>query len=81
MTFSHPLLLLTLLVVPLAIALYKLAARRRMRYAVRYTNVDVLALVVAARAGHGADTSQRACSWLRSQHCAWRCRDHTSRRR
>ncbi|HEX7581600.1 MAG TPA: VWA domain-containing protein [Gaiellaceae bacterium] len=48
MTFSHPLLLLTLLVVPLALGLYKLAARRRMRYAVRYTNVDVLALVVAA---------------------------------
>lgn len=47
MTFSHPLLLLTLLVVPLALALYTLAARRRMRYAVRYTNVDVLALVVA----------------------------------
>ena len=34
MTFSHPLLLLTLLLVPLAIALYKLAERRRMRYAV-----------------------------------------------
>ena len=48
MTFSHPLLLLTLLVVPLALVLYTLAARRRMRYAVRYTNVDVLALVVAA---------------------------------
>lgn len=48
MTFSHPLLLLTLLVVPLALVLYRLAARRRMRYAVRYTNVDVLALVAAA---------------------------------
>jgi len=48
MTFSHPLLLLTLLVVPLAIALYKLAERRRMQYAVRYTNVDLLALVAAS---------------------------------
>jgi Ca-activated chloride channel family protein len=48
MTFSHPLLLLTLLVVPLAFALYKLVERRRMRYAVRYTNVDLLALVAAS---------------------------------
>ncbi|MGZ8717503.1 MAG: VWA domain-containing protein [Gaiellaceae bacterium] len=48
MSFGHPLLLLTLLVVPLAIALCKLAGRRRMRYAVRYTNVDLLALVAAS---------------------------------
>ena len=48
MSFGHPLLLLALLAVPLAIALFKLAERRRMRYAVRYTNVDVLALVAAA---------------------------------
>jgi Ca-activated chloride channel family protein len=48
MTFSHPLLLLTLLVIPAGLALYRLiVARRRMRYAVRYTNVDVLAAVVA----------------------------------
>jgi len=47
-TFSHPLLLLTLLVIPAGLALYRLiVARRRMRYAVRYTNVDVLAAVVA----------------------------------
>ena len=51
MTFGHPLLLLTLLVIPVGIALYLwLAARRRMQYAVRYTNVDVLASVVAT--GH-----------------------------
>jgi Ca-activated chloride channel family protein len=49
MTFSHPLLLLSLLVVPLAVGLYRFAERRRMRYAVRYTNVDVLALVAGGR--------------------------------
>jgi Ca-activated chloride channel family protein len=48
MTFGHPWLLLTLLAVPLAIGLYILAGRRRMRYAVHYTNVDVLALVAAS---------------------------------
>jgi Ca-activated chloride channel family protein len=47
MTFGHPLLLLTLLLVPAAIVAYRLATRRRMEYAVRYTNVDVLASVVA----------------------------------
>ena len=50
MSFGHPLLLLTLLVVPAAVLLYRLAERRRMRYAVRYTNVDVLAAVVGGRA-------------------------------
>lgn len=45
MTFGHPLLLLTLLVVPAAIAGLVLAERRRMRYAVRFTNLDVLASV------------------------------------
>jgi Ca-activated chloride channel family protein len=45
-TFERPLLLLALLAVPLAAALYVLAERRRMRYAIRFTNVDVLAGVV-----------------------------------
>ena len=53
MSFGHPLLLLTLLVVPAAILALRLAERRRVRYAVRYPNVDVLAGVVAGR------------SWLR----------------
>jgi Ca-activated chloride channel family protein len=41
--------LLTLLAVPLALALYVLAERRRMRYAIRFTNLDVLAGVVGDR--------------------------------
>ena len=49
MTFERPLLLVTLLFIPLAIALYLLAERRRMRYAIRFTNVDVLAGVVGGR--------------------------------
>ena len=49
MSFGHPLLLLTLLVVPAAILALRLAERRRMRYAVRYTNVEVLAGLVAGR--------------------------------
>lgn len=49
MTFERPFLLLTLLLVPLAVAVYVLAERRRMRYAIRFTNVDVLAGVVRGR--------------------------------
>ena len=45
MTFREPLLLLGLALVPLAVAAYVAAQRRRRRYAVRYTNVDVLAAV------------------------------------
>src|SRR4051794_28526674 len=50
MSFREPLLLLGLALVPIALAAYVVAQRRRRRYAVRYTNVDVLA-AVAARAG------------------------------
>ena len=45
MSFGHPLLLLTLLVVPAAVFALRLAERRRMRYAVKYTNLEVLAAV------------------------------------
>jgi Ca-activated chloride channel family protein len=53
MTFKSPWLLLGLVVLALAIGLWLLADRRRARYAVRYTNVVVLATVVSGR------------SWLR----------------
>jgi Ca-activated chloride channel family protein len=43
MTFASPELLIGLLLVPLAIAVYLLVQRRRSRYAVRFTNVDLLA--------------------------------------
>lgn len=43
MTFAAPWLLVGLLLVPLAVAGYLLVQRRRSRYAVRFTNVDLLA--------------------------------------
>src|SRR5439155_487618 len=49
MSFGHPLLLLTLLVIPAAAALYGLAQRRRMQYAVRFTNLEVLSQVAGGR--------------------------------
>ncbi len=49
MTFDRPLLLLALLVVPAALGLYLLAERRRMRYAIRFTNLEVLISVLGRR--------------------------------
>ncbi|HET7571669.1 MAG TPA: VWA domain-containing protein [Gaiellaceae bacterium] len=49
MTFSHPLLLLLLLALPAAGVGWWLVRRRRMRYAVVFTNVEVLASLVPAR--------------------------------
>jgi Ca-activated chloride channel family protein len=48
-SFGHPLLLLTLLVLPLAVLAYLLLERRRARYAVTFTNLDVLASVAGGR--------------------------------
>jgi Ca-activated chloride channel family protein len=48
-TFSTPYLLLVLLVVPATIAFAIWLDRRRARYAVAFTNLDVLASVVATR--------------------------------
>jgi Ca-activated chloride channel homolog len=49
MSFGHPILLLTLLVLPLASLAYVLLERRRARYAVTFTNIDVLASVAGGR--------------------------------
>jgi Ca-activated chloride channel family protein len=49
MSFDRPLLLLALLALPLAVGLYLLAERRRARYAVTFTNLDVLAAVAGGR--------------------------------
>ena len=50
MSFASPWLLLALVLVPVAVLLYVLAERRRMRYAVRFTNMDVLAVVARGSA-------------------------------
>lgn len=49
MSFEAPALLLGLLVVPFAAVGYWLVQRRRARYAVRYSNLDVLASVAGTR--------------------------------
>jgi Ca-activated chloride channel homolog len=54
MSFEAPLLLLGLLVLPLALAGYLYLQRGASRYAVRYSNLDVLAAVV-----------ERSSSWTR----------------
>ncbi len=46
MTFADPILLLGLLLVPAGLILYRLVQRRRSRYVVRFTNVDLLGNLV-----------------------------------
>jgi Ca-activated chloride channel family protein len=48
-SFQNPWLLFSLVLLALAVGLWLLAERRRMRYAVRFTNMDVLATVVSGR--------------------------------
>ena len=49
MSFGHPLLLLTLLVLPLAAAVYFWLERRPAKYTMTFTNMDVLASVAEGR--------------------------------
>jgi Ca-activated chloride channel family protein len=51
MTFLAPLLLIGLLLVPALLGLYLLVQRRRQRYAVRFTNLDLLANIAPKRPG------------------------------
>jgi Ca-activated chloride channel family protein len=45
MSFGQPLLLLTLLAVPAAVVVFLALARRRARYAVQFTNLELLAVI------------------------------------
>ena len=51
LTFAWPLVLLWLLLLPLLALAYVLAQRRRRRYAVKFTNLDLLANVVSRSPG------------------------------
>ena len=51
MTFASPELLLGLLLVPIALIGYLFVQRRRSRYAVRFTNVDLLSNLVSRSPG------------------------------
>ena len=51
MTFAEPVLLAGLLLVPLALAAYLLVQRRRSKYVVRFTNVDLLTNLVPRTPG------------------------------
>ena len=51
MSFSWPLVLLALLLIPLALLAYWWMQQRRAKYAVRFTNLDLLANVVDASPG------------------------------
>jgi Ca-activated chloride channel family protein len=48
-TFQQPLFLLSLLVIPLLVGVYLLVQRRRARYAVTFTNLELLASVAQTR--------------------------------
>jgi Ca-activated chloride channel family protein len=47
-TFREPLVLLALALLPLAVIAYAVSQKRRRRFAVRYTNVDILAAAAGA---------------------------------
>ena len=68
MSFQWPLLLPLLAIVPLSVAAYVALERRRTKYAVRFTNLEVLAEVVDAPGAAGSHPS--SSSWPWPQRCS-----------
>ena len=67
MSFASPYFLIALLLVPLVLGLALWFDRRRARYAVAFTNLDLLASVVAKRRRPLAAGSRSRCSCSRSR--------------
>ena len=79
MSFGHPLLLLTLLALPLLAAAYLWLQRRPPRYAMAYTNVDLLVAVSRGQTWRRyVPPALRAAR--RSRRCAWRWPARSARR-
>ena len=70
MNFLAPELLLGLLLIPVAIGFYLWAQRRRSRYAVRFTNLDLLANLDPDAGRPGAATCRRSSTSARSPRCS-----------
>jgi Ca-activated chloride channel family protein len=69
-SFEWPLVLLALLLVPLGVLAYLAAQRRRMRYATRFTNLEVLAGVLPkCRPGAATCPPPRRC-WRSARWCS-----------
>ena len=73
MNFLAPQMLFGLLLIPIVIGFYLWAQRRRSQYAVRFTNLALLANLVRG-APRGGGTSRRPSTSVRSPRCssAWR---------
>ena len=78
MSFAWPFMLLSLALIPLLVLAYALVQRRRVKYAMRFTNLDLLANVVDRSPGWRRHLPP-VFALLRSPRCS--LRSHGPRRR
>ena len=79
MSFQSPWMLLGLLVIAAFVGIWLWAERRRARYAVRYTNLDVLATVVSAARGCVSCPRRFSCSVSARSSSVWPVRTSSAR--